>query len=188
MIYNINDYLTKGDIMQINNTIKQNEPFKNFDINKNIINCSYLQSCNLLLIYNYFNDNDVFNNVLTIINLVSKDIILYLKNLNKLKRFINYKSNFNLYYGDPICAIYMNKDILKYKKMGYKNITIRKNNIRFVKKYKNNKICAYTLYIHYFIYYIYNIYYNKYNYKIYKILSFNIFNNKKFNIYKNILI
>jgi hypothetical protein len=46
MIYNINDFLTDGDIIQINNTIKQNIIFKTFDINKNIIICSYLQSRN----------------------------------------------------------------------------------------------------------------------------------------------
>ena len=54
MIYNINEFLKEGDIMQINNTIKKYEIFQNFDINKNIINCSYLQSRNLLLIYNYY--------------------------------------------------------------------------------------------------------------------------------------
>jgi len=199
MIYNINEFLTKGDIMQINNTIKQNEPFKNFDINKNIINCSYLQSRNLLLIYNYFHDI-VWNSVLTIINLITKDIILYLKYFNKLKRFINYKSNINIYYGDIYSenthftkGIYMNmnKEIIKFKNTSYKNIIINKNNNKIIKYYKNNKIIKYLLYI-----YKNNcnsdkhiIYYN--NYKIYKILSFNIFNNtrnKKFNIYKNILI
>ena len=75
MIYNINEYLTEGDIMHINNTIKQNETFKNFDINKNIINCSYLQSRNLLLIYNYFTEYLINKFVLTIINIISKDII-----------------------------------------------------------------------------------------------------------------
>ena len=196
MIYNINEFLTEGDIMQINNTIKQYEIFQNFDINKNIINCSYLQSRNLLLIYNYFKDN-LINYVLTIINLITKDIILYLKYFNKLKRFINYKSKISLYYGNSICALYMNmnKEIIKYKNMVCKSIIIKKNNIKFRKTYKNNKIYTYLLYNmynHFFC--IYNIYYNKYNYKIYKILSYKTLNNKKyniykkFNIYKNILI
>ena len=86
------------------------------------------------------------------------------------------------------------KDVIFFS-MVCKSIIIKKNNIKFRKTYKNNKIYTYLLYNmynHFFC--IYNIYYNKYNYKIYKILSYKTLNNKKyniykkFNIYKNILI
>jgi len=126
MIYNINEYLTEGDIMHINNTIKHNETFKNFDINKNIIKCSYLQSRNLLLIYNYFTEYLINKFVLTIINLISKENILYLTNYNKLTRFINYKENIDIYYGNTIWANYMNKEIIKFKHRPCKNIIIKK--------------------------------------------------------------
>jgi len=190
MIYNINEFLTEGDIMQINN-IKQHEILKNFDINKNIINCSYLQSRNLLLIYNYFityNNINICDKyyVLTIINIISKDIILYLLFCNGLIRFFNYKKKIYKLYNNTMYIYYATKEI-SINKNG-KNIIIKRNNSKFIKKYKNNKIYMYSLYryINNTCIYIFNIYYNKYNYKMYKK---NIYLHKiNFNIYKNILI
>ena len=187
MIYNINEFLTECDIIQINNTIKQNEIFKIFDINKNIIKCSYLQSRNLLLIYNYFiTYNNIFDKyyVLTIINIISKDIILYLINCNKLIRFFNYKEKIYKLYHNTIYIYYATKEI-SINKNG-KNIIIKRNNNRFIEKYKNNKIYMYSLYINYTCIYISKIHYNKYNYKMYKKNTY--LHKINFNIYKNILI
>jgi len=187
MIYNINDFLTERDIIQINNTIKQNIIFKTFDINKNIIRCSYLQSRNLLLIYNNFNNYyDYF--VLNIFNLISKDIILYLIYCNKLIIFFNYKENIYKMYNNGSYTSYTTKEISISINKNSKNIIIKKNNSKFIKKYKNNKIYMYLLYINNTYIYLYNIYYNKYNYKMYKKNAYLNLHRINFNIYKNILI
>ena len=63
-----------------------------------VISINYIVSP--FLIYNYFiSSNNIFDKyyVLTIINIISKDIILYLINCNKLIRFFNKKlTNFVL--------------------------------------------------------------------------------------------
>jgi len=116
----INEYLTEADIIKINNTISKydintKEPqtyksLKNIDINTNIIKYFNIKVRNLLLIYKYIKDNNEDNYVLIVINIISKDIILYLFSKDKkLIRFINYKDNIDKYYGFNTTIIFYNK-------------------------------------------------------------------------------
>ena len=192
------EYLTEADILLINNTIKPDIWITNFDISKNILTSSYIQSRNLLLIYNNFNYN-----VLTVIDLITKDIKVYLiikpNRLIKFIKYINYKKNI---YKDYEHNYKNNKFLYEYE-ITYENKTIYKFNlykciniyndiklkyitpIKKIKRYKNNNI--YNIVINSTkqnnLCYIYDFYF--YNYKIYKVSQYKYYI-KIF--YKNILI
>ena len=179
------EYLTKDDILFINNSIKKYYNFNIFE--KYCIKWSYIESRNVILIFNNFDRNIYF---FTIYNLLSKDIKLYLTSNNALLKFINCNENiivdYSLYYKD-ISYIdknnYIYKNIKKFKYNLFKNIKIKKNNIQHEKIYNNNKLYKYNIYDKYHI--LINFYYKNYKsflYKKYKYL------NIKYNIYKNILI
>jgi len=196
------EYLTKDDILFINNSIKKYYNFNIFE--KYCIKWSYIESRNVILIFNNFERNIYF---FTIYNLLSKDIKLYLTSNNALLKFINCSENisvdYSLYYKDISYIdknnyIYKNIRKFKYNYNLFKNIKIKKNNIQHEKIYNNNKLYEYNIYNYknFKGYFTNEIFYKLLYYKIYKQKISNLHVPKNntykyeiiFYIYKNILI